>query len=84
MMTTRGRSGVVPPSDARLIAQAGTRGKTISIMRSGMSKRKVGKEISILQSGSFQELQSLASRKCKDIALLLLQQGDTITVVIHR
>lgn len=41
MMTTRGHSGVVPPSDAHLIARTGTRGKTISIMRSGMSKRKM-------------------------------------------
>ncbi|XP_059420667.1 zinc finger and BTB domain-containing protein 38-like isoform X1 [Carassius carassius] len=39
MMTTRGHISVVP--DAHLIAPPGTRGKTISIMRSGMNKRQM-------------------------------------------
>lgn len=48
MMTTRGHISAVPRSDAHLIAPTGTRGKTISIMRSGMNKRQVGKGILIL------------------------------------
>ncbi|XP_050990254.1 zinc finger and BTB domain-containing protein 38 isoform X1 [Labeo rohita] len=41
MMTTRGHISAVPRSDAHLIAPTGTRGKTISIMRSGMNKRQM-------------------------------------------
>ncbi|KAL1256257.1 hypothetical protein QQF64_011802 [Cirrhinus molitorella] len=41
MMSTRGHINVVPRSDAHLIAPTGTRGKTISIMRSGMNKRQM-------------------------------------------
>ncbi|KAK7160770.1 hypothetical protein R3I93_008440 [Phoxinus phoxinus] len=41
MMTTRGHNTVVPRTDTHLTIPTGTRGKTISIMRSGMNKRQM-------------------------------------------
>ncbi|XP_026143692.1 zinc finger and BTB domain-containing protein 38 isoform X1 [Carassius auratus] len=41
MMATRGHINVVPRTDEHLIAPTGTRGKTISIMRSGMNKNQM-------------------------------------------
>jgi len=48
MMTTRGHNTVVPHTDTHLTIPTGTRGKTISIVRSGMNKRQVGKGILLL------------------------------------
>lgn len=84
MMTTRGHINVVPRTDPHLIAPTGTRGKTISIMRSGMNKRQVGKGILIFQCylKSFSHLIA-GNVKLQPAFMFLLQEDDNIIVVIR-
>lgn len=84
MMTTRGHINVVPRTDPHLIAPTGTRGKTISIMRSGMNKHQVGKGILIFLCylKSFSHLIA-GNVKLQPAFMFLLQEDDNIIVVIR-